>query len=395
MKPYFTSRDLIDAVKRNMAFPIAQVTFQEQDLLDFANEEMYLSQVPSIMQYHSEYLVFSEQIPLKRGVVRYDIPERAIGVKLRDLTYVDTQGNMFEMTDVGADHKSYYNTISGNVAANVHFYLEGNEIVLTSEPGDVSGHLLATYFLRPNALVLDERAAIAKYFTKTITVDNALVVAGDKVKIGDVELEAGVDFAIGANSNATASNLNVAINNANFPSTVSSNILQVRYELLDTSLSSTSPGFTVQEGQGIEFETVPSNITNGAYIDFLQTRAGHKTYKIDVRLGQNAISSNIINFQTSDVPERFKIGDYICLAYECIIPQIPSDLHILLAERTTARVLASIGDQAGLQTANQRIQGLEQGQATLIDNRVEGSPRKVFNRHSLLRYGKRTNGSSI
>jgi hypothetical protein len=192
MKPYFTSRDLIDAVKRNMAFPIAQVTFQEQDLLDFANEEMYLSQVPSIMQYHSEYLVFSEQIPLKRGVVRYDIPERAIGVKLRDLTYVDTQGNMFEMTDVGADHKSYYNTISGNVAANVHFYLEGNEIVLTSEPGDVSGHLLATYFLRPNALVLDERAAIAKYFTKTITVDNALVVAGDKVKIGNVELEAGV-----------------------------------------------------------------------------------------------------------------------------------------------------------------------------------------------------------
>jgi hypothetical protein len=394
MKPYFTSRDLIEAVKRNMAFPIAQVTFQEQDILNFANEEMYLSQVPSILEYHSEYLVFSENIPLKRGVIRYDIPERAIGVKLRDLAYVDVQGNMYEMTDVGADHKSYYNTISGNVAANTHFYLEGNEIVLTSDPGDTTGYLFATYYLRPNALVLDERAAIATYFTKTITVNNLLVVAGDKVKIGDIELEAGVDFAIGVSSNATAANLNVAINNSNFPSTVSSNILQVRYELLNTTLSSTSAGFIIQQSQGIEFDNVPSNITNGAYIDFLQTKAGHKTYKIDVRLGQNAISSNIINFPASDVPEKFKIGDYICLAYECIIPQIPSDLHILLSERTTARVLSSIGDQAGLQTANQRIQGLEQGQATLIDNRVEGSPRKVFNRHSLLRYGKRS-GSSI
>ncbi|NBX74721.1 MAG: hypothetical protein EBQ89_10570 [Alphaproteobacteria bacterium] len=85
---------------------------------------------------------------------------------------------------------------------------------------------------------------------------------------------------------------------------------------------------------------------------------------------------------------NLKVGDYICLANESIIPQIPPDLHTVLAERTAARILAAIGDQAGLAVANQKIAEMELRQGNVLDQRVEGAPEKITARHSLLRYGK-------
>jgi hypothetical protein len=81
-------------------------------------------------------------------------------------------------------------------------------------------------------------------------------------------------------------------------------------------------------------------------------------------------------------------GDYICLANECIIPQIPPDLHNGLAERTSARILAALGDQAGLQASNQKIAEIEQRQGNLMSTRDDGNVQKVNGRHSLLHQGQ-------
>jgi hypothetical protein len=85
---------------------------------------------------------------------------------------------------------------------------------------------------------------------------------------------------------------------------------------------------------------------------------------------------------------NIQIGDYACVANECIIPQIPPDLHNTLAERTAARILAAIGDVEGLQASNAKLQEIETRQGTILDDRVEGAPQKITARHSLLRYGK-------
>lgn len=138
----------------------------------------------------------------------------------------------------------------------------------------------------------------------------------------------------------------------------------------------------------LTFDQVPSNITNLSLVDFLQTGAGHKTYGYDVIVPQNGISGNSISFLQTNIPAAFYIGDYVCSANECIIPQIPDDLHNGLAERTSARILAAIGDQAGLQNVMSKIQQIDAAQGTLLDNRVESGNRKVFNKFSLLRLGK-------
>lgn len=395
-KPYLTSDDLIESVKRKIALPVSQNTFTEDDILRFANEEMMISQVPSVMMYHEEYFVVSEDVPLQYGKIRYTIPERAIGRKIRDVFYKNTEDNIQEMTQINPDDRTHFS--SGQSSAGIHKYYLNNDFVVlvANENTSLVGALRFDYFLRPNLLVSNERAAISTNFSKTITVDNTTLVPGDTVTVGTTTFVADTDFSIGASSIDTATNLALAINAdgqyaAENGSPVSTTVVTVRYEILDTPFAtSNSAAFTIPlTTRGIEFENIPDNITEGSLIDFMQSRGGHRTLKMSVKVPPNSISGNSIIFDEGDVPTDFVIGDYLATEYECIIPQIPDDLHSGLAERTCARILASLGDAQGLKMSNQKITEIEARQGTLLDNRAEGSPQKINNRNSLLRFAKR------
>lgn len=390
-RPFLTSNDLIETVKLNTAFPISQNTFSSEDILKFANHELFMAQVPSVLQYHEDYFSFREEIPLIKFKSRYDIPYRAIGNRVYDIYYKDSQGSLRELSLIDAADKAFFQSNKGNLSTPYHFYIESNQIVLTPDIGDIlAGTLVFVYYLRPNNLVTDDRAAICTNFSKDVTIDNTTIVAGNSITIGSTVLVAGTDFSIGLTSTATALNLTNKINTTdNYSALVSGSVVSVKYDTLSTSITSNnSVAISIESQIGIEFDQVPAHILNGSKIDFLKRKGGHRTYSFDIKLGKNAISGKVIKFPVSDVPTDFEPEDYICSQYECIIPQIPSDLHSLLAERTVARILASLGDQAGLQNSKQSISEMESRQGSLIDNRVEGSPRKVLNRNSLLRYGK-------
>lgn len=396
--PWKTSNQLISDIKRKISFPVAQATFDADELLAFLNEEMFISQVPSVLQYHEEYFVATKQIALEEGKANYPIPDRAIGMKLRDVFYVDQEGNLSEMTRVNSEDRAFFQSNLGTNESIHKFYVEGNDIILT--PTTVTaptGGLLFVYYLRPNQLVADERAAISKYFTKTLTLDNSVISAGDTVTVGSKVFTAvagspsALQFQIGATSTDTATNLAVAINtDAAYIGVSSATTTTIKYIVLSTAFStSNASGFVISSYQGIEFNSVPDNIINGSIVDFLQTKPGHKTRALSIQIGLSSVSGSSILFNTGDVPSEFEIGDYICLENECIIPQIPTDLHTSLSERACARILAAIGDQQGLQATNLKIEEINKSQGSLLSNRVEGAPKKVLARHSLLRYGKR------
>lgn len=397
MTPWYTSDDLISAIKRKISFPISQNTFSEEDVLAFCNEEMMISQVPSVLQYHQEYFSTTYTVDLLPNVSRYEIPERCIGGKFQNLFFQDTSGNLFDMTRIDKSNKAFFQDSGVNINTISKYYLEGNYIVIVPEVGPSPvGSLVFDYYLRPNQLVLNERAAICTGFAKTLTITNASLVAGDTISIGDeiftaVASGAGVDeFNIGANSDATASNLSAAITTSGIGiGTVANNVVTVTYTNLDTTFdSSNEAGIAVQNTQTVVFDDVPDNITDGSVVDFLQTKSGHRTKAIDITIPSSGVSANTITFTSDDVPSDFIVGDYICLANECIIPQIPTDLHNALAERACSRILAAIGDQQGLAATNQKLEEIEVRQGVLLDNRVDGQPTKVLARKSLLRYGK-------
>jgi hypothetical protein len=95
-----------------------------------------------------------------------------------------------------------------------------------------------------------------------------------------------------------------------------------------------------------------------------------------------------INFDPSDLPSGLVIGDQIAFAGESCIPQIPDELHSVLAQRVVCRIMEAQGDQAGLQAANGKLADMEARMGSLIDNRSDGNPQKVNNLRSPLRNAK-------
>lgn len=304
-----TSETLIKSVKRRAMIPENQNTFLEEDFLSFANEEMDIGVVPHVLQYHEEFFVYTQNLPLVANVSRYQIPGRAVGNRLREIAYEDTSGNIFEMTRITIEDLPLYqnNSTSARLRA---FYIEGDEVVLvpdiSSNPG---GFLRASFYLRPNELVTSSRVAI-------IT---------------------GIDRISG----------NITVNQ------------------------------------------IPTNISVTTPIDLVQVKSPHRTLGLDLTAVSINTITKTVTMNLTDIPTALGIGDQIALAGESIVPQIPTDLHSMLAQRVAARCLEALGDANGLNAANAKLQEMEIKTGSLIDNRVEGSPLKLVNRNGLLSASRR------
>lgn len=137
----------------------------------------------------------------------------------------------------------------------------------------------------------------------------------------------------------------------------------------------------------ISVDSVPTNIIISELLDFVQTKPPHKTLALDVSATSINNIAKTITFDPADIPASLAVGDQIALAGETIVPQVPSDLHSMLAQRVAARCLESLGDVQGLGSANAKLAEMEQKTGTIIDDRVEGAPLKVVNKHSTLKRG--------
>lgn len=404
VNPWLTSDDLVAAVQRKISFPLSQITFTSDDILAFANEEMEISQVPSVLQYHEEFFVTRFTAPLVANQAKYPIPERAIGMRIRDMFYMDTEHNMFDMARINPDDQAYFQDNTGNQNNIFRFFLEGNYVVLSPFPQfSIVGSLLMTYFIRPNQLVANSNASIISGFQQTVTVDNATLTPFDTIQIGAVTYTAvtsgavAPQFNIDATSVLTASNLVAAIN-ANTDAVASnvsgtSAVITLNFPLREMTIYpvtfNVGQGLVVPATFSVVFTAVTPNITNGINIDFLQTKPGHSILGISVPIPSNGIMNNVITFALNDqVPYNVVVGDYICNENNAIIPFLPPELHSGLAERVCARILAAIGDQAGLAASQGKLQEINNAQNALLDNRVDGSPQKILARHTLLRYGR-------
>jgi hypothetical protein len=287
--------------------PTAQETFRDADFLAFANEEVNLGLLPSIMRLHEDYLLYTEEMPLVANTSRYEISHRAIGNKFRELSYKDSNGNIFEMTRINIEDLPDYN---GSAISNRYYayYIENNEIVLV--PGvssSVSGSLMLSYYLRPNELVTDNSAG----------------------KI--------------------------------------------------TAINTTTGEITV--------DAVPSAFSISLTFDLIKSKSPFRTVALELSVTSINPVTKVIAFDPADLPSNLQVDDYVCIAEQTIIPQIPAELHVVLAHRVASRCMEALGDAQGLQIANQKLAEFELNTTTIIDNRAEGSPRKVVARHSHLRQG--------
>lgn len=157
---YMTSDDLIASVKRRISAPDAQSTIKDNEILEFANEEMLLNFIPLVISKHEDYYLIRQEIPLEAGKIRYPIPYRAIGSKMREVAYKRSEdGRLREMFRISVDDVTNSSSYGGTYASR--FYLEGESIVLhADEDHSYNGSLVVFYSLRPNSLVSSDRVGV-------------------------------------------------------------------------------------------------------------------------------------------------------------------------------------------------------------------------------------------
>jgi hypothetical protein len=131
--------------------------------------------------------------------------------------------------------------------------------------------------------------------------------------------------------------------------------------------------------------SIPDDFDTNQNFDFYKVKSPHNILSID--LEASAVNSTLrtITFDPDELPDDLEVGDHVALASESSIPQIPSDLHVYLAQKVAERVLESQGDLEALNQARAKSKEMQDNAGALIDNRVEESPIKLVNRHGALR----------
>lgn len=156
---YMLSEDLISSVIRRAHIPETQSTFQNTDFLALANEETMFGVVPSMLKFHQEFFVTTATVPLVANQSNYPIPDGAIGEKIREIFYQDTNGNFREMARIEPEDIVYYqNRTTVNYPRT--FYLQNDEVVLVPEVlTGITGTLVMKFYKRPSQLVTSDRVA--------------------------------------------------------------------------------------------------------------------------------------------------------------------------------------------------------------------------------------------
>ena len=144
-----TSADLLQSIKRGVSMPENQKRFTDQDLLEFADEEIESKILPVISAMRQEFLVYRETQALVANQASYPIPYRAMGRVVKDVVLVQGTTTRRQLPLISPS-EAYGYSATGTPAA---FYLENDSVVLVPTPTSVTHSLELKYVMRPSRLI--------------------------------------------------------------------------------------------------------------------------------------------------------------------------------------------------------------------------------------------------
>lgn len=299
-KPLKTDK-LIRSIKRKAMIPQDQVTFDTDDFLEMINEEIQTTALSHLLTVHEEYLVYFVDVQFQAGQQSYEIPARAVGNRLRDVHYVDSNGDIIrEASRVSLEELMDYkynndSTYTGQV------YIQNNKLVIIGAAPQSLASIRMYFYLSPSEVVRENE-------TGTIT-----------------------------------------------------------------SIDTVSGIVTV--------DNFPTKFSNTTTFDFVSSRNPNNVVSFDVDAVSTDSVTKSATFSLDDLPSDLKVGDYLCVAEETPVPQIPSELHPILAQRVAIYCLESLNDTEGITNAQRKLIEGEKATWDLVDNRIEGANQKMNNRH--------------
>jgi hypothetical protein len=421
MAKSLTADCLVKTSLRRAMIPSDQSTYTTEDILEIMNEEMANYVLPLVMSAHTEYFVYDEDITMNLCQSRYVIPYRAAGNKLRDIQFVDSGGSHYEFTLISIEDRVCY-ACNYTTSRLIPYYFEADEIVMMNF-NRTGGNLRFSYFLTPSELVEDARGAkistIGNHSGSVTITDSTKLVSGtnDTISVAGVAFAAiciasvcgCATFDASGTSAAAASDLSSQINAHSIAgalvtasvscSTIvtvvadsSSTVLTLSYKDNDCNIGATVSNISTT----FTLDTFPTHFSCTTCFDFIKGRSPHKVRKFDSVVCSVCLTGKTVTFDNCELTRAsttgltqeaitFVVGDYILKAEETILPQLPAEIHSILAQRTAIKLLEGLGDTEGMKNATEQLEVIEKKAMTLIGNRADGSPKKINLKHSLLK----------
>lgn len=155
----YTTTGLLSTLRLLPLMPSVQALFTDANLLTILTFEMTSKIYPMIDNQTEEYFVIRDDQPYNTSKHRYPLPERALGGKLRSLSFVDSNNNEIRIPRLRPED-IMSNVNATGLAINPAlwgFYLQNNDVILYL--GSVYGSsssfqtLRMRYIRQPNMLV--------------------------------------------------------------------------------------------------------------------------------------------------------------------------------------------------------------------------------------------------
>jgi len=146
-------------------------------------------------------------------------------------------------------------------------------------------------------------------------------------------------------------------------------------QIYQISADTPSAGFTMLRTTGANWIS-----SGGKTFDVVRSKPGFESLMADL-VGSYNPGQNQMYFPSQAVPPFVAVGDYLCLADQAPVPQLPLELHPLLVQRTVVRALEAIGD-ARAEAADARCERTKKELLTLLSPRTEGKGRVIVNRNA-------------
>lgn len=306
--PYIVD-SLLPTLRLLPLMPSVQALFTDPELVTIMNFEMDSKIVPMIDNQAEEYGIYVKDLPYSTSTTEYDIPSRALGGKLRSVSFVDSNGNEVRIPRLRVED-IMSNVNATGLAINPAlwgFYFQNNKVKLylgSMQGGSSSfAYLRLRYIRQPGTLVESDACA------------QVVTVVGNVVTCMTV------------------------------PST---------FTTTDTfDMISNSPQMFVSHADD---QTITA-VTTGA--------------------------GGTITF-TSTPPSTLQPGDWICLANQSPIPQIPFNPGFqLLLQLSAAKCLEIHGDVQGFNVAMSQASDMKEFFISVITPRADANVIRLTTPNSL------------
>ena len=318
----FTTTELLADIRDQARIPADEGEASDVILLREATRVLHSIYVPAVRKARADYYVITADIPLLAGVATYSIPRRATTGSVRSVRVRRANNEEYGLAQVTLE-----DVPTGRTGTRpTHFAINDDCIQLHPVPNNTTYQLRVTFEYRPSQLVVP---------------------------------------------------------------TVGTNCAQVSTSTFNT----TTDLFTLYATAGV--------FTTASVVDVVRADPPFSSPLIDATLLEVAQVGGFDGLQlvswtgsqslptatiSAASPGAFgiKTGDYICSAGETVIPQIPAELHPLLALHTAARWLRPI-DLETAAVLNAVADADLERMLHVLSPRKQGVQQKIKPRHSTLR----------